>query len=193
MKYAKWKAVEIDKCLKSGITPTPGPPGGFQSTDPEQLPPTTAYQPPDPSTAYQPPGPSYQPPDPSYQPPGPSTAYQPPGPSYQPPGTLTASYQPPGPSTVPTDTIGFGYPPAAPVEASYQAPLPDVQYVPIPKPRAAQDATAMVGRVQLTSTETSKAQKYCKFASSALEYEDVEGAVEYLTKAVNLLKTGKED
>ena len=26
-KYAKWKAVEIDRCLKSGISPTPGPPG----------------------------------------------------------------------------------------------------------------------------------------------------------------------
>ena len=26
-KYAKWKAVEIDRCLKNGIPPTPGPPG----------------------------------------------------------------------------------------------------------------------------------------------------------------------
>ena len=26
MKYAKWKAVEIDRCLKNGIEPTPGPP-----------------------------------------------------------------------------------------------------------------------------------------------------------------------
>lgn len=28
MSYAKWKAVEIDRCLKNGIVPTPGPPGG---------------------------------------------------------------------------------------------------------------------------------------------------------------------
>lgn len=30
MKYAKWKAVEIDRCLKTGVTPTPGPPGGME-------------------------------------------------------------------------------------------------------------------------------------------------------------------
>ncbi len=33
MKYAKWKAVEIDRCLKSGITPTPGPPGGEEGEE----------------------------------------------------------------------------------------------------------------------------------------------------------------
>lgn len=32
-KYAKWKAVEIDRCLKNGITPTPGPPGSDQIFD----------------------------------------------------------------------------------------------------------------------------------------------------------------
>jgi vacuolar protein sorting-associated protein VTA1 len=26
-RYARWKAVEIDRCLKNGIPPTPGPPG----------------------------------------------------------------------------------------------------------------------------------------------------------------------
>ena len=43
MSYAKWKAVEIDRCLKNGITPTPGPPGGdsvedFNIPDPSNLP-----------------------------------------------------------------------------------------------------------------------------------------------------------
>jgi vacuolar protein sorting-associated protein VTA1 len=41
--------------------------------------------------------------------------------------------------------------------------------------------------------EITKAQKLCKFASSALEYQDVQGAVEYLEKAMRLLKTGKEE
>ena len=43
MSYAKWKAVEIDRCLKNGITPTPGPPGGdsiedFNFPDPSNFP-----------------------------------------------------------------------------------------------------------------------------------------------------------
>ena len=33
MSYAKWKAVEIDRCLKNGIVPTPGPPGGDNEGD----------------------------------------------------------------------------------------------------------------------------------------------------------------
>ena len=33
MKYAKWKAVEIDRCLKTGVTPTPGPPGGIEDDE----------------------------------------------------------------------------------------------------------------------------------------------------------------
>ncbi len=28
MKYSKFKAVNITQCLNSGVTPTPGPPGG---------------------------------------------------------------------------------------------------------------------------------------------------------------------
>ena len=34
----------------------------------------------------------------------------------------------------------------------------------------------------------SQAQKMCKFASSALDYDDVSGAVDYLTQALQLLK-----
>lgn len=34
MKYAKWKAVDISRCLDNGITPTPGPPGGWGQEDP---------------------------------------------------------------------------------------------------------------------------------------------------------------
>lgn len=38
-----------------------------------------------------------------------------------------------------------------------------------------------------------KAQKYCKFAGSALQYEDVPTAIMNLQKALSLLTTGKED
>ena len=33
MKYAKWKAVEINRCFKNGITPTPGPPTGEEGDE----------------------------------------------------------------------------------------------------------------------------------------------------------------
>ena len=45
---------------------------------------------------------------------------------------------------------------------------------------------------QLGPEEIAKAQKMCKFAVSALDYEDVTGAIEYLNKSLHLLKTGKE-
>lgn len=37
-----------------------------------------------------------------------------------------------------------------------------------------------------------KAQKYCKWASSALNYDDVKTAVDNLQKALSILQTGKE-
>lgn len=37
-----------------------------------------------------------------------------------------------------------------------------------------------------------KAQKYCKFAISSLDYEDRSTAIDYLRKALNLLTMGKE-
>lgn len=51
---------------------------------------------------------------------------------------------------------------------------------------------ASVPAVGLGPDEMAKAQKYCKFAASALDYDDGTGAIEYLNKALNLLTTGKE-
>lgn len=47
------------------------------------------------------------------------------------------------------------------------------------------------GGAQLSPEDISKAQKLCKYASSALEYEDTPGAIDYLTQALELLKTAK--
>ena len=41
---------------------------------------------------------------------------------------------------------------------------------------------------QPSPEDVSQVQKLCKFASSALDYEDVTGAVEYLSEALQLLK-----
>lgn len=40
----------------------------------------------------------------------------------------------------------------------------------------------------VSQDDITKAQKMCKFASSALEYDDVAGAVDYLSQALHLLK-----
>lgn len=44
----------------------------------------------------------------------------------------------------------------------------------------------------LTTDQIQKAQKYSKYATSALNYDDVKTAVENLQKALNLLQFGKE-
>lgn len=46
--------------------------------------------------------------------------------------------------------------------------------------------------VSLTPELNTKAQKYCKFAVSALDYDDTATAITNLTKALNLLQTGRE-
>lgn len=51
--------------------------------------------------------------------------------------------------------------------------------------------TVSGGGAQLSPEDISKAQKLCKYASSALEYEDTPGAIDYLTQALELLKTAK--
>ncbi|XP_059128454.1 vacuolar protein sorting-associated protein VTA1 homolog [Peromyscus eremicus] len=52
--------------------------------------------------------------------------------------------------------------------------------------------TASQGDVRLTPEDFARAQKYCKYAGSALQYEDVGTAVQNLQKALRLLTTGRE-
>lgn len=76
-KYAKWKCLDIKNCLDSGVSPVPGPPGGFEEEDeaieddiedevqPPHIP-QYSSTPPAPSTSYQPepfsnPAPTYIP------------------------------------------------------------------------------------------------------------------------------------
>ncbi|XP_059612564.1 vacuolar protein sorting-associated protein VTA1 homolog [Phlebotomus argentipes] len=48
------------------------------------------------------------------------------------------------------------------------------------------------GEVSLTPDQISKAQKYCKWAGSALTYDDISTAIDNLQKALRLLKTGQD-
>lgn len=53
-------------------------------------------------------------------------------------------------------------------------------------------APAALSGATLGPEKMSKAQKLCKFAMSSLDYDDVPGAMKYLTNALQLLKTGQE-
>lgn len=50
----------------------------------------------------------------------------------------------------------------------------------------------LLGDIRLTPEDFARAQKYCKYAGSALQYEDVGTAVQNLQKALRLLTTGRE-
>lgn len=53
-------------------------------------------------------------------------------------------------------------------------------------------AAATPTNVQLTGDQMIKAQKYCKWAGSALTYDDVKSAIDNLQKALRLLQTGED-
>uniref|UniRef100_A0A1L8DWR8 Putative vacuolar protein n=1 Tax=Nyssomyia neivai TaxID=330878 RepID=A0A1L8DWR8_9DIPT len=62
-------------------------------------------------------------------------------------------------------------------------------------PPAGEDANAYQpprGDVTLTADQITKAQKYCKWAGSALNYDDISTAIDNLQKALRLLKTGQD-
>lgn len=48
------------------------------------------------------------------------------------------------------------------------------------------------GGVKLNAEQMTKAQKYCKWAGSALNYDDIPTAITNLQKALKLLQTGQD-
>ena len=177
-KYAKWKAVDIDKCLKNGITPTPGPPGGDDSNL------GLGSGPPSGMGSGPPPG-------------GIWIGY--------PGGDLNQNLQPGGsdlnPSGYNPSSSGYnpsssGYNPSSsgynPSSGGYSQdhiqPIPKPRSIPPSEPQSVSSNTSS----GLTPEQLERVTKLCKFAISSLDYEDKDGAIENLTKALNLLKTGKE-
>ncbi|XP_034936089.1 vacuolar protein sorting-associated protein VTA1 homolog isoform X3 [Chelonus insularis] len=63
--------------------------------------------------------------------------------------------------------------------------MPDYSSVP-------QTGATTTGNVNLSSEQMLKAQKYIKWAGSAINYEDITTAVENLQKALHLLTTGQD-
>ena len=166
-KYAKWKAVDIDKCLKNGITPTPGPPGGEDSEF------INFGLGSGPSGGM------------GSGPPGGMGSGPPPGGIWigYPGGDLNQNLQPSGSDLNPSSS---GYNPSS---SGYNQD----QSQPIPKPRSIPPSEPQpVSNTGLTPVQLERVTKLCKFAISSLDYEDKDGAIENLTKALSLLKTGRE-
>ncbi|ESP03130.1 hypothetical protein LOTGIDRAFT_137913 [Lottia gigantea] len=189
-KYAKWKAAYIHKCLKNGETPVPGPlpedgdcnllldnkhsvicitdeevgqPPAHIAQDGMMPPPSGGGSMPPPSGGG------------SMPQPGGSGGLNLPGPMdgsmYNP---ATGSYAPP---TTPQDTPRA----VTPVNPPPQQPV-NTSWAPQPNPAG----------VNLSTSEYQRAMKLCKFASSALQYEDSKTAIDNLSKALKLLTTGSE-
>jgi len=168
-RYAQWKATYLEKCRRSGDVPQPGP-ANFDQEDEGTEQPTSSQDP-----YQQPSQPSYPPEQPAYQPPA-QPAYQPPTqPTYQPPTQPT--YQPPAPKPQPT------YQP--PTQPSYNQP----------------STPTFSGQLldlnlnefqQLGPSEIERLQKLCRFAGSALNYQDFKTTLDNLQRAINLIRCGKE-
>ncbi|XP_028414407.1 vacuolar protein sorting-associated protein VTA1 homolog [Dendronephthya gigantea] len=61
-----------------------------------------------------------------------------------------------------------------------------------PQAHPSPQSSATSSKTHLEPMDYAKAQKYCKYASSALQYEDVNTAIDNLQKALKLLQTGKD-
>lgn len=178
-KYAKWKAAYIHNCLKNGETPIAGP---MPSEDDEA---SNFAGPSTPNPVGPPPGQfmGFQPYNPQQPPQGPYQApqahyFEPPQPTnhtFSNDPFLSSNIRAPSPPREPEKQPG-GFVPYNPGNSSsdYQA------YVP-PSSEGGGNAEMM-----------QKANKYCKYASSALQYDDIKTAIDNLQKALTLLTTGQD-
>ncbi|XP_053567799.1 vacuolar protein sorting-associated protein VTA1 homolog [Bombina bombina] len=165
-KYARWKATYIHNCLKNGETPQAGPIGLEDYGDENE---------------------DYGFSTPNHVPERSDSIYI------------------PGGSNIPTaNYTGIQIPPGAHAPANTPAEVPPHTGVgsnTINQPATPQNIPAidpslynapLQGDVRLTPEDFARAQKFCKYAGSALQYEDVGTAVQNLQKALKLLTTGKE-
>jgi vacuolar protein sorting-associated protein VTA1 len=171
-KYAKWKAAYIHNCLKNGETPHPGP---LPSEDDELVNIGNNDQPGSSSNVgwntnpydNQPTQPTVQPSVPQDQPA--SSGY----------GQFPAGNDPflniraPSPPKDPEEKNPGGFVPFDPRTSN----------IPFDQP---QSSSAVAPELMI------KAQKFVKYAGSALTYEDVPTAIDNLQKALRLLTTGQE-
>lgn len=176
-KYAKWKAAYIHNCLKNGDTPQSGPPTSeddeLQDTASGGQQPGSSSDPGWNTNPAQPPQAYYPPTDPSF---------------FEPP--------PPAPSVLPDQPVPGN-------NSNFSFHLPDPPKEPEPKHPGGfvpyNPSTSNVPSFEpslsgcsLSPEQIAKAQKFCKYVSSALTYDDVPTAIENLQKCLRLLQTGQD-
>uniref|UniRef100_F1KYH2 Vacuolar protein sorting-associated protein VTA1 n=1 Tax=Ascaris suum TaxID=6253 RepID=F1KYH2_ASCSU len=159
-KYAKWKATYIHNCLKNGETPIAGPPKADDESENFEVP----------------------------MPPGRDAA------SASHPGDLEGAS---GPSSGTQPPILPGVQPEPPTAPTRSQPtLGDTSAAPTPAVRSNLTPSAEAGAAgskssskqsKLTMNDYVEAQKYAKYAVSALQYEDASTAIENMHKALAIL------
>lgn len=178
-KYAKFKAAYIQKCLKMGQVPKPGPLDGADL----QMPSDEGDDQKQPESSSDSAGPMPQVPS--------AGANN----SSQEPFILTPSQV-----SFPTNPALLPQPPA-PATCSLDKPtvkLPEVPSQTLNTPANTSAVSTIsatrfhaINGAPLNPEDLTKSQKYCKFANSALEYDDIATAVANLEKALKLLTTGQ--
>lgn len=183
-KYAKFKAAYIQKCLKSGQTPKPGPIEGSDLEGdgaPSAGEPTNLNYPP------------VQPPKVPDEPPRRNSLPKPD------PFILTPSSppqaRPPVPPTTPNQPPASSYlnEPGRPVPTTPSSANNSFNSSQTTGNRSTIMTTKFTATngAPLNAEDIIKGQKYCKFATSALQYDDIPTAVSNLEKALKLLTTGQ--
>ncbi|CAH1644167.1 unnamed protein product [Spodoptera littoralis] len=175
-KYAKWKAAYIHNCLKNGETPVPGPMQSEQGDENAEQPTSDGLPAPAPAPTDLPQVPGFTTVTPATPPVAPSSfnSFLP-----DPNAAMRAASQlPPVPYTPDPNPGGF-----VPYDPSQQQQQPE----PTPTNLYGDNRIA-----QLSPDQIAKAQKYCKWASSALNYDDIKTAVGNLKNALELLQTGRD-
>ncbi|XP_018319475.1 vacuolar protein sorting-associated protein VTA1 homolog [Agrilus planipennis] len=167
-KYAKWKAAYIHNCLKNGELPRPGSSAFGENDnlikigDNDETNTTPSTSNAEPSIP------------PEKSPTTPST----PAPTFPSPAS---------PAETPTPASAGGWP-DLPSVPSFDPTNPQ----PAPTFPNTAPVSAVTPTTNLTPDQMEKAQKYCKWAGSALNYDDVKNAIENLQKALHLLQYGEE-
>ena len=103
---------------------------------------------------------------------------------------------PPSAEQRPTPAPRKNPPSSSPSPATSYSPQPaPAQPTPAanPLPQAAGSPIPLSGFAQLSREQIAQAQKYCKFALSSLDYNDLQSGANFMEKALRLLRTGRED
>ncbi|KAJ8865993.1 hypothetical protein PR048_033517 [Dryococelus australis] len=208
-KYAKWKTIYISNCLKNGEAPVPGPPGeqgkGWDDDDEMELQNFLGGQDnhdqekPESSSAHSSPE----------EPTSGSTLVPPAGGQGSNASLPSSSFVAVQDTTSNTGWLGWHVQvtevPAGMGSAGSNVTTPkgrvplaeqfDGRCPPgvLPAPSLLSERMDKKGEVRLTPELTVKAQKYCKWAESALSYNDEPTAINYLTKALKLVQTGVDE